>query len=497
MAKTYKNINIFVSFLGVMIIGWFSVFKPNLILLYSVFTSLFGYFMLTVLITPAGGITLGERSQRLSYFDWLGRIVSANFIIIILTFAAAYAFLGNGPEITQGALSYHFTKEIVSEYSLTHWGIFPWGIYGIWGMCIAYYAYVKKGAPFLYQSGNFLPIRLQAMFKTFIETTCFISTMFVLSAMAVAIVLLFNYAIYKQLHFDHFMLTYLTISLLSFLLPIFSFKWGKRIFRRFAQRGFGIGKVFTLFIAIMFPLLLLIAFLNGYIVSLAPELYEKSKCIVCGTYLNIAPVEDRFASLYWGWLLLWTPLGGSYLASISKGRTLREFVLGVMFMPFVIFVSLKLLGESDIKSAIAFINQPQFQSILSVILALLSAWFLLLIVRNARDSRLLTAGLFPISDKFKRDRIKVSNASKIVGISKFGTNLIVTMISIVMLHSVAGWYMMQFQIAGLGMFIIQAMYIVGYFFIAQFFIDKVWLGNKNIAPFKNAYVDLPKVKRKK
>lgn len=496
MVKTYKYLSVLLSFLVTLLVGWMVVFKTSSVLTYGAFTSVFGYFLIFIMVTPAGAIVLGERSQRLTYFEWLGRVVCANLILIIISIAAAFAFLSKGPELAQGALSYSFTKEVVTKYSFTHWGIFPWGIYGVWGMLIAYFAYIKKGTPFLYQSGDFLSRRLQAFFKAFIEIVCFSSTIFLLSFIAVSVVLLLSYAVYEQFHFSHFMLPHLTVSLLSFLLAFFTLRWGRRVFVRFAQKNFGMQKVITLFFIIMFPLLLLVAVLNGYAVSIAPELYERAKCIVCTNYLNSVPVEDRFATLYWGWFLLWAPLAGSYLAYISKGRTLREFIMGVMFMPFVIITTFVLLREETAEHIRSLVNRPDLQSILYVTLAFLNIWFLMLIVHNARDNKLLISGVFPVSDKFKRDRTKVCNASKVVGISKFGRNLMITMILVVMLHSMIGWYIMQFQIAGFGVLIIQAMYFAGCFFLVQSFLDKIWLGNKNISPFKSAYVDLPKLKSK-
>lgn len=497
MIKTYKAVNVASSLVGILILSWLSIFKPNLVLLYSIPTSVAGYFLLLLFITPAGGIVLGDRAERLPYVAWLSKVVNANIMLFIFTVAVTYAYLDAGPIFTMGALSYGFTTEVISSYTFTHWGIFPWAIYGVWGLVVAYNAYVKKGTPFLYQSVDFLPLRLQAMFKTFVESSTVITTIFAICMIGVTVVLLFAYAIYHQLHFHHFLLPFISVSFLGLLLPIFALKFGKRIFRRLAKRGFGISRLMTMLIAISFPLLLLIGYANGLLVAASPELFEKSKCLECIAYFNVAPVQDRFASLYWGWFLLWAPLAGSYLASISKGRTLREFVFGIMLMPIIFFISIKLLSTADIKSGMAFINQPSVLPITFVILALLCCWFLLIITRNANDNSLLLSGFFKVSDQFKQDRLKVCNASKVVGLSKFGAQLAITFIMIILMHTVAGWYIMQFQIVALAGVLATAIYWSINCIIVQFFADKVWIGNKNIRPFASAYVKEPKPKRRK
>ncbi|MCS5708340.1 BCCT family transporter [Candidatus Berkiella cookevillensis] len=495
MIKTYKAVNIVSSLVGVLILSWLSIFKPNLILLYSVPTSVAGYLLLLLFITPAGGIVLGDRTERLPFVAWLSKIVNANLILFIFTIAVSYAFLSAGPIFTMGALSYDFTTEIISSYTLTHWGIFPWGIYGIWGLVVAYNAYIKKGTPFLYQSVDFFPLRLQAMFKTFVESSSFITTIFAICTMAVTAILLFSYSIYQQLHFHHFLLPFISVSFLGLLLPIFALKFGKRIFRRLAKRGFGISRLMTMLMAISFPLLLLIAYANGILVAASPELFEKSKCLECIKYFNVAPVEDRFASIYWGWFLLWAPLAGSYLASISKGRTIRELVFGIMLMPAIFFISIKLLTTADIKSGMAFINQPSMLPVTFVILGLLCCWFLLIITRNTNDNSLFLSGFFKVSDKFKQDRLKVCNASRVVGLSKFGSQVAITFIMVLLMHTIAGWYIMQFQIVALAGILVTAVYWAINCIIIQFFIDKVWIGNKNIKPFRSSYVKESKPKK--
>lgn len=495
MIKKYKFINLTASLFGILYLSWFAVFKPSVILFAGICTSWFGYFLIFLLLTPAGNITLGDKSQRLPYFQWLSKIVTANVVLFCFTIGAIYSFLWAGPGFTLGALSYTFSKEVLSEYTLSHWGIFPWGVYGVWGLIIAYVAYIKKGSPNLYQTGHFLSVKLQAMFKTFVETTCYVSTLTVITMSAAIIVLLIAYAIYSQLQLHHFLVPVASVCIMSMMVSFFMFSLGRRIFKIFARRRLGINRVIILFVIIMLPLLLLLSILNGFIVTAIPELYEQSKCRACGSIFNIVPVADRFASLYWGWFMIWAPLAGSYLATISKGRTIREYALGVLFVPIILFISFQMVSEKEIKMILAFLNNKEYMPFLYIALALVCSWALLAMTRRCFDNKLLISGYFPISALFKRDRIKVNNVSKVIGISKFGNTLVIAMIMIIVMHTIAGWYMIQFQIAAIATITISALYFAIDFLLLQFFADKFWIGNKNIAPFKNAYVGVPKKKK--
>lgn len=497
MTRTIRYLNTVWSFFGFIVLTWLAIASPIYIVHFGFFTWCFSAFLLLLLITPAGGIVLGEREKRLSLFEWLGKIVTANVMLCVLTLTVHDAFLSAGPEFAIGSLTYAFTKEVVSGYTLTHWGIFPWGVYGCWGLVVAYYAFVKQGSPYLYQSGGGLSLRLQAMFKTYVETACTIATLSVVALSVSALLLLALYAVYIQIQLHHFMIPIISVMLISMLISFFSFRWGKRLFKRMAQRQFGIQRIVVMFIVIMLPLMLAVSFINGSIAASVPAILEQSKCHTCGTIFNLVPPDTRFASLYWGWFMLWAPLGGSYLASISQGRTIREFVLGVMTVPLVLAISFIFISESDVKAFLTLMNRQEFKPLLYLGLAGLSFVFLTILLVNKRDNSILLSGFFPVAEVFKRDRLKVSNASKISGISKFGHTLMNTMIMIVVIHTLAGWYMIQFQVAAIAAIVVHVLYFAGIFLIAQMFRDKAWIGNKNIAPLNTAHTHQNKKRRRR
>lgn len=493
MVKQAKFFNLLFSVCSLVFLSMCAIIKPNWLIFGSMFTWVFGYFLVLLIFTPAGSITFGDPDDKIPYFIWLGKIVKANVVLLLFTLAAIYAYLLAGPAFSLGPISLDKAKAVMSPYFLTHWGIFPWGVYGGWAFLVAYNAYIKKGVPYLYQCANYFPVRFQMIFKTFVETACYVNTISALGIMAAAIVLLFAYAIYLNLNIHHFYVPLIAMMVLSMFISIFITRFGQKFFKPFGRRRLGINRVIIVFLILMLPLLLIIALCNYFAVSTSAEIYEKSKLVDLGKVFDKVPVEQRITLLFWSWFIIWTPLAGSYLAVISKGRTLREFALGVLFIPIVFAVSYYVISDSSAQLLLTMLLNKQLAPIMYLIVGTLSAWALLKITRRKFDNKLLISGFFPVSAELKRDRIRVNHASKVVGITKFASALMVIMIMFVIMHVMGGWYMLQFHLASIAILVISVLYFAFDYNLIQQFLDKLWIGNQNISSFKNA----PVMKRKR
>src|SRR3990170_3830178 len=84
----------------------------------------------------------------------------------------------------------------------------------------------------------------------------------------------------------------------------------------------------------MLSMLLISGTLSSWIIQKVPQTLEAAQCPACSKYFDSVTVDVRLAALYWAFWILFLPMGGSWLAKMSKGRTLRELTFGVMGVPF-------------------------------------------------------------------------------------------------------------------------------------------------------------------
>lgn len=460
------------SFIGFGIIGWLAFTRPDWLLACGVFTAIPGYFLILLCFTPLGGIRLGAPEERLPWSAWLGGIAKAHVVLIVFTLAVLLGFFGGGPAFTQ---KMHFASAIftIKDYTTWQWGIFPWGVFGLWGLTIAYVAYVKQAPPYLYAVvQGLLPKRLEPMVKTFIEAAQFSATALGVTLVVSAIVLLLSYAVESFVHTSHLIMAPITVSFLSVFVVIISLKSTRQKVRYWRGRV-TLNNIIAMCIIGLIGLLVMSALTTQWILARHPELLNQIVCKQCEHYFGGISPEVRFAALYWGWWLTWVPLGGSYLAKLSKGRTLRQFVMGLFAFPFLLWIALLGLSKvSPTQSQLTLAGPYIF--VLLIALPFVAWWMLARMLKHTESSGFFLSGYMPVSAHFKRNRLWLCDASKTVGLSKYGPKVIILIFSTLFLHTTAGWYGIQIQLAAMGVVIINAVYAAFDFLVVQLIKDTFW-----------------------
>ncbi len=499
--KHKRYINAILAVCGFAIVGWLSFMRPDWLLGLGIFTFVFGYFLILICLTPAGNLMLGEEKDKPSLLKWFWQLFKGQMALLIFTIAGVVAFLGAGPSFAEGSITLNFAENVIKDYSRWQWGIFPWGVYGVWGAIIAYICYVKKGEPYLYQMAReYSPRRFEPSLKTFVEGTNSGSSILALTMVACSIILLLSYCIEVIYHIHHFAIPVVTYTVMSILIPLISIKAGRKLIYRLSSKRGSLRKFYSVMIVVMIFIIIIACFANLLFIKYFPELY-KLQCQQCTNYFINLPIDVRFAALYWGWWLIWTPLAGSYLAAISKGRTLREFVVGLFLLPLLIFCFGAIWGlnpilwiihavENLILLPLTFLHFATPESLFNAgkAIFLLSlgiiTWVIFgKMIGNCKTTAIFYTGFMPINEDVKQNRLWLKDGIRMQGISMLGKKLWFSIIGTLFLHTLAGWYGIQIQVAALGVLVIGAISAAFDFYFLRFFTDKVWLGNRNIPPY--------------
>src|SRR5690625_3442718 len=309
--------------------GWF----------YMLVTAFFILFVFVLAISPFGKLKLGkdEDKPEFSWFSWFGMLFAAGLGVGFVFFGVAEPILyyndppvGIEPGTRAAALA-------ALRYGAYHWAFHPWAIFAIVGLTLAYVPF-RKGRPALVSSAlyPFLGYKTDgAIGKTVdilaVLATCTgVATTFGLSAMQITGGLSFLTDIPNTTTVQ---LTVIAIVTVLFMISTAS-GLDKGI-KLLSNTNIFIAAILLLFILVFGPTLFIaenfVTTLGGYISNLIPM------------SLTLTPFSEsdwlgRNTIFFWAWHISWAPFMGLFIARISKGRTVRQFIAGVLLVPATIAV---------------------------------------------------------------------------------------------------------------------------------------------------------------
>lgn len=290
-------------------------------------------FCLWLCVSPYGRIRLGSQDERprYGYLSWFAMLFSAGMGIGVLFWSVAEPITHFGDPPTGKALTDE-AATLAMDITLLHWGLHGWCVYVVVGLGLSYVAY-RHGQPLTFRS-VLHPIfgeRIHGPIGHAIDIFAVLGTMFGvatslgLGAQQINAGLHFlvgvNVSIPMQLWLIAGITAMATISVVSGL-----------------DRGIRLLSWLAIWLAV--PLFLFVLVAGPTMVAL------RSIGEYCGHYLLAIGQRGLWSDLggstkwqgdwtlfYWGWWIAWSPFVGMFVARISRGRTIREFVLGVMLVP--------------------------------------------------------------------------------------------------------------------------------------------------------------------
>ncbi|WP_265517244.1 BCCT family transporter [Nitratireductor luteus] len=308
--------------------GWFLILVTNLAVLMSLYLA-FG---------PYGRVRLGAQTEAPEYglFSWTAMLFSAGIGIGLLYWAVAeplFHFFSPPmaePESVQAA-------EQAMVLSFLHWGIHGWALYCIVGLSLAYFHY-RKGLPLSIRSALYPMIgeRIYGPWGHAVDILAVFGTMFGivttlgLGVMQIGAGLNSLFGIPDNLFVQIVLIAIITaFATVSVMLGLDS--GIKRISNFNIQLSF----VLLAFILITGPTLYI---LDSFIENVGNYIGNLVQFSFWSEAYSGTNWQVNWTIFYWAWWISWAPFVGIFIARISRGRTVREFTLGVLFIPvFILF----------------------------------------------------------------------------------------------------------------------------------------------------------------
>ena len=293
-------------------------------------------FCVFFIVTPAGQIRLGDphSEPEHSKFSWLAMLFSAGMGIGLVFYGAAEPlshFAVSAPAAEVGSQQ---ALEDALKYTFFHWGIHAWAAYGLVALAIAYFQFRKK-------ESILLSVTLKPLFgkraEGFIGTLVDSATIF---ATVVGVATSLGYGaiqINSGLHFLWQVPESQTVQMLIIAVTTV-------LFLLSAMSGVSRGVKFLSNLNVILALLLLacviatgptVLILNNFVDSIGSYIQGFFRMSFRTAAYDAARNQwiQQWTIFYWAWWLSWTPFVGIFIARISKGRTIREFLVHVMLVP--------------------------------------------------------------------------------------------------------------------------------------------------------------------
>ncbi|MEV1329418.1 BCCT family transporter [Micromonospora costi] len=287
-----------------------------------------------------GRIKLGrdDDEPEFSTVSWVAMMFSAGMGIGLMFWGAAepLSHLGtpprglNEPNTPQAA-------RVAMEYSFFHWALHPWAIYAVVGLALAYFTF-RKGRRGLISSAFFPLIGERAGRGPgrAIDIFAILATLFG-SAVSLGLgALQINSGLTNL--WDVPASTPLAIGIIALLTVAFvisAVTGVKKGIQFLSNTNMVLAVALLFFLLVVGPTVFILntltASTGGYLYDLIPMSFRT------GAFGGEAWMAS-WTIFYWAWWISWTPFVGAFIARISKGRTIRQFVLGVVLIPSLVSV---------------------------------------------------------------------------------------------------------------------------------------------------------------
>ena len=311
--------------------GIFANFSWFYVLAFSVFLG----FLVILSVSSLGNIKLGndEEEPEFGFLSWLAMLFAAGMGVGLMFFGVAEPLTHYLSDITTGSAEHKQQEALL--HTLFHWGIHAWAVYGTIALALAYFGFRYK-LPLALRS-CFYPLlkeRINGKLGDLIDIMALLATLF-----GVITTLGFGAS---QLGAGLHQLGWISENSFSLQMVVIAVVMSLGTFSAISGVGKGVKILSELNLTLAFCLLI-------FVLMAGPTLYLLSAFSDnIGTYLsNLVKLSfktyvyeqehtDWFSGwtiLYWAWWCSWAPFVGLFIARISKGRTIREFIFGVLVIP--------------------------------------------------------------------------------------------------------------------------------------------------------------------
>lgn len=319
--------------------GWFFILSMNLFLI-AIFSFLFSKY---------GDIRLGgeDAKPQFSVLGWFSMLFSAGMGIGLLFYGVAepmFHFIAS-PLAESGTAE---AARVAMDLTFLHWGLHPWAVYALVGLSLAFFCF-NRGLPLSIRSA-FHPLfgdRIYGPLGNVVDIMATVATLFgVATSLGLGVQqvnagLSHLFGIPQEAWVQVLLIAGITaIATWSVVMGL------NAGIRRLSELNLFFAGLLLMFVLLLGPTLFV---LNAFVENIGFYIQHLPQLSTWNETYEATNWQQGWTVFYWGWWIAWSPFVGMFIARVSYGRTIKEFILGVLFVPTLItFLWITVFGNTAI-----------------------------------------------------------------------------------------------------------------------------------------------------
>ena len=321
---------------------------------YLLAATLYLVFILFIACSRYGEIKLGPKHSKpeFSLLSWSAMLFSAGIGIDLMFFSVAEPLSHYmHPPVGEGETFEAARQSMV--WTLFHYGLTGWSMYALIGVALGYFSY-RYNLPLTIRSALY-PIfgkKINGPIGHTVDTAAVLGTIFGIATTCGIGVVQLNYGLYVLFGLSENLWVQTALILVAVIITIFSVAAG-------VNKGIRILSEINIYVSIGLLLFILFVgnteFLLGALIQNFGDYISQFPQLSLTSFPFEQPKEwmNSWTLFFWAWWIAWSPFVGLFLARISRGRTIREFVTGTLVIPLLFTLTwLSIFGNSALYSVI-------------------------------------------------------------------------------------------------------------------------------------------------
>ncbi len=308
--------------------GWFFVLTVNIILIFSIY----------IAFSRFGKIRIGGPDARPTYSkaSWFAMLFSAGMGIGIMFYSIGepVTHFGDPPRHVNNSLE---AAKQAMEFTSLHWGLHTWAIYALVGLALAFFAY-NKNLPMTFRSAfyPFIGAKINGGWGDLIDILSALATVFGLATslglgvlqVSAGFDFLYDWQVSPTAQIV-IILVVIGIATISVFLGV------EKGVKNLSTANMYMALFLIVFVFVLGPTL---PILRGFVENTGSYIANLTDISTWNEIYTNSHWQNTWTIFYWGWWIAWSPFVGSFIAQISRGRTVKEFMLGVVVVPSLVAI---------------------------------------------------------------------------------------------------------------------------------------------------------------
>ncbi len=303
--------------------GWFYVLSVAIFVIFALFLAL----------SPYGRVKLGPDDAEPDYSNasWFAMLFSAGMGIGLMFFGVAEPLMHfTDPPVGDGGTINAARQALTITFF--HWGVHAWAIYAVIGLALAYFCF-RHGLPLTIRSSLYPLVgeRIHGPIGHMADIFAVLGTMFGVATSLGLGVLQINAGLTYLFDVPDAITTQIILIAVITLMATASVVLGLDVgIRRLSELNLILAISLLAFVLVAGPTLFL---LRALVQNTGAYLSD----LINATFTLYAYEPNTWIGgwtlFYWAWWIAWSPFVGMFIARVSRGRTIRQFIVGVLFVP--------------------------------------------------------------------------------------------------------------------------------------------------------------------